>query len=315
MITAISARSADGYRIDVYLSMIPGVSGGVPLGSNLCIYTYLQNLDNNSTALPSVLSLYVTNVNSSDTSVWSGVIFSRSECAVPASYSGSFGPNSTGWNCNVVWNTSQPYNGLLPNAARPDVWEANETIRLSNSSTFINAPYGLPASFKFTTASSPATTTTTTSTTAAYYCGGPIFERVTPMQNGPLYLKVVTNQGSIITNNGTVFVTHIVPAANGISGGTADYCLNLQGNATGYLELAANDSLLPTGSYNLTLFAGYNQGPGYQATIPPVTVQPNTTVYVTLSVPSGDVTMVTCTQGSSSCATTTTTATSIASGG
>jgi len=307
--TSMVGGAAYGYEFQVYISpMITGVSGGVPLGSDVCIYTHLQNLDNKSTSLPSGESVYVTNVNSHNTSENSGTVFFRGGCHVSASYSGSFGPNSTGWNCNMVWNTSQPYGGILPNATWPDAYIAYATINMSSPSTAFVAP----GSFRFATGSTNTTATTTSSSTP-YACGGTVFKLLTPEQNGTLYLKVVTDQGSVITNNGTVFVTHTVPTAGGIPGGTANYCLHLEGNATGYTELAANDTLPATGSYNLTLFAGYNQRAGFQGTIPPFTVQPNTTVYVTVSVPSGVVTVVICAHGNS-CTTTTTTAT-LSSGG
>jgi hypothetical protein len=457
----------DGYKIDSYVSrQVPAPTGvgvgGALLGSMVCIYTYLQNLDNQSTAPPTLASLYVTNAGSVNTSVSSGLVFFRGGCSAPASSSESFGPNSTGWNCNVVWDTSQPYNGLLPNAAWPDAYLAYETISLTNSKTLIqptdfrfassslgttashayswfgdspppsgcgnttvmgtslvqgyrlevrsppqvvaqtsaaqgvavciytslqnlkNASTSLPVneSLTVTNALTPGavyfqglcqappysgsfgpngttwncafywntsnaynytgsvayqigvvasfsnpstlvnggsniivrggsfapTTATTTATTANYECGGPVFRLLPPAQNGSIYLKIVTDQGSVTTNNGTLFVTHTVPASSEASGGKANYCLRLNGNATGYMELAANDGLPQTGSYNLTLFAGYNGGPGYQGTIPSLTVQPDTTVYVTLSVPSGEVTVVSCAQGNS-CTTTTTTST------
>jgi hypothetical protein len=305
--TSMVGGTAYGYKFQVYISPI-GASGGVPLGSDVCIYTYVQNVHNSSTAPPSLESLYVTNINESNTHVPSGVIFFQGGCAVPASSSGSFGPNSTGWNCNVVWNTSRPYDGILPNVTWPDAYIAYATINMSSPSTAFVAP----GSFRFATGSTNTTVTTTSSSTP-YACGGPTFKLLTPTQYWPLYLKVVTDQGSVITNNGTVFVTHTVPAANGISGGTANYCLRLAGNATGYMELAANDTLPATGSFNLTLFAGYNQGPGYQGTIPSFTVQPDTTVYVTVSVPSGVVTIVSCASGNN-CTTTTTTATASSRG-
>jgi hypothetical protein len=157
---------------------------------------------------------------------------------------------------------------------------------------------------------STSVSTTTSSTAVSASCGGPVFTVLNPSQNGSLYLKVITDQGSLV-NNGSVAVTHTVPAGNGTSGGIANYCLHFEANGTGYLKLSANDGLLPVGAYNLTLWAGYNQGPGYVATIPPFTVQPNATVYVTVSIPSGEVYVVTSTQGSSLTTTTTTSATSI----
>ena len=238
--TSMVGGTGYGYEFQVYVSpMIIGASGGVPLGSDVCIYTHLQNLDNKSTSLPSGESVYVTNVNSHNTSENSGMVFFRGGCQVSASYSGSFGPNSTGWNCNVIWNTSRPYGGILPNATWPDAYIAYATINMSSPSTAFVAP----GSFRFSTGSTNTTRQRQVQRFRGHTCGGPDFKLLTPTQNGSLYLKVVTDQGSVITNNGTVFVTHTVPAANGISGGTANYCLRLEGNATGYMELAANDTL------------------------------------------------------------------------
>jgi hypothetical protein len=273
-----------GYRDDVQSSW--------PLerGSNACIYTYLQNTGNQSTSLPTNESLVVTNIRTP------GVVYFQSECVAPP-YSGSFGANSSGWNCVVFWNTANAYNvtGLVE-------YQVAVRVQFSNSPLVIRSGDNLYVGEE--------NTGTTASSHPGPSCGGPIFKLLTPAQNGSIYLKVVTDQGFVITNNGpvdngTVFVTHTGPAA---SGGKADYCLRLGGNGTGYMELAANDGLPQTGSYNLTLFAGYSEGPGFQGTIPPSTVQPDTIVYVTVSVPSGEVTTMTCARGGD-CTNTTTTAT------
>jgi hypothetical protein len=78
---------------------------------------------------------------------------------------------------------------------------------------------------------------------------------------------------------------------------------------------ARNLTFITSGYYNVTLMAGYNQGPGYLATIPSIQVHPNSTIYVAVSVPSGVVTVVTSNEGSSAATTKTTSATTIKNGG
>jgi hypothetical protein len=58
----------------------------------------------------------------------------------------------------------------------------------------------------------------------------------------------------------------------------------------------------------------FNQGPGYVATIPSMQAHPSSTVYVTVSVPSGVVTVVTSKEGSNAVTTMTTSATTIKNG-
>ena len=165
----------------------------------------------------------------------------------------------------------------------------------------VSVPSGVVTVITSNDGSSAVTTTTNSATTIPsttnnqYDCGvGFWLFKLGPVQNGSLYIKLVTSQGVPITNNGTVFVLH----------NAGEYCVALNENATGYAGLTANDGLRPIGSYGLTIFAGYDQGRVYQVTIPPITVPPDTTVYVTVVVPSGGVTIVSCTQGSS-CTTTT----------
>jgi hypothetical protein len=283
----------EGWRDDVQ-------SSWPQRGGNVCIYTYLQNTGNGSTSLPTNESLVVTSAATP------GVVYFQSECVAPP-YSGSFSANSSGWNCVALWNTANGYNATdMVGASVAAEYQVLVKVHFSDSPLVILS--GNNIYVELDTTATTASSASAASSASGPSCGGPDFKLLTPAQNGSLYLKVVTDQGSVITNNGTVFVTHTVPAAAGISGGTSTYCLRLEGNATGYLELAANDSLPTAGSYNLTLFAGYNQGPGYRGAIPSFTVQPDTTVYVTLSVPSGEVTVVSCAQGNY-CSTTTTTAT------
>jgi len=139
-----------------------------------------------------------------------------------------------------------------------------------------------------------------------------------PAPKGSVYMKVVTDQGTVITN-GSLLVTQSGNFTGSWTGWglTAHYCISLGDvNGTGYLQLAGNKTFITSGYYNVTLVAGYNnQGPWYRATIPSIQVHPNSTVYVTVSVPSGVVTVVTSNEGSSSVTTTTTSATTIKNGG
>ena len=293
-----------GYNMSMFISTPPSPGQYYPLGSTLCFYTYLQNVKNQSSSLPISESLNVEFMNNSETAVMnhtnSTTTYFESSCPVPA-YSESFGANSTGWNCLVVWNTSQPYNGLLPFAASiqlGNAFVATATVMMPNSTS---SPH-TSAIFGFTT-TPPASTTSSSTTTPLLLCGGR-FKLLTPLQSGPISLDITTDQGAIL-NNGTVFVTHMG------TNGTANYCLRLQPNSTGYLQIAAIDGLLPTGTYNMTIFAGFNQGPGYEGSLPPIIVTASTSVEVTLSAPSGAVSMVTSTQRSSQVTTTTTTATTV----
>jgi hypothetical protein len=121
-----------GYTTTIYLPTgnPPGVNQ-YPLGSTICILVYLQNLYSQSTALPSVETVKVTSNNNSAST---GLIFYEFSCSVPGSYNGSFGPNSTGWGCVAAWDTSKPFNGILPTASSPDyVYEAIVTITMADS--------------------------------------------------------------------------------------------------------------------------------------------------------------------------------------
>lgn len=268
-----------------------------PFGGEVCIYTHLQNYGNESTSPPANETIVVTYPKNP------GVIYYKATCVAPPER-GSFGPNSTGWNCVAIWNTANGYNGIRASPIIGCCTGADEflmqiVVHLKDSTT-INGGGAIYLAL-------PNSTSTAT-TAPTYSCGGPAFKRLTPTQGGPVYLKVVTNQGTVVNNNGTVFVTHMTPD------GTAHYCLPLPLNATGYIELAASDGLAQTGSYNMTLFAGYNQGPGYQASLPVFTVQQNATVYITVSVPSGIVRIESCPQGGTDCATVTATATTLGGG-
>ena len=166
---------------------------------------------------------------------------------------------------------------------------------------------------------------TSTSTTVNFSnCNGPPANTLlNPAPKGTVYMKVVNDQGTVITN-GTLFV---FSSGNQIDGNhltRSDYCISLGDvNGTGYLQLAVingtggaaeNSTFLTSGVYDVTLMAGYDQGPGYTATIPTIQVQPNSTIYVTVSVPSGVVTIVTSNDVSTAITTTTTSATTVKNG-
>jgi hypothetical protein len=274
--------TSHGYELDVYTSWF------VPFGGDVCIYTHLQNVSNQSKSLPTNESLVV------EYTLAPGTVYFQSECKPPA-YSGSFGPNSTGWNCDATWDTSDGYrNGT---STQPIAYQLSVTIHFANSSTVVLGGSDIYVGQQ---------TTTTSSTTAANSCGSPQFQVKTPVRGGPAYLRVVTSQGATIAN-GSLLVSHSGSLANGIANSTS-YCLALgDANATGYVPIAVNESLSPTGSYDLTVIASSGPGgPLYQVTIPTVVVQQGATVYVTVSVPSGEVNTVTCSNGG--CATVTATA-------
>jgi hypothetical protein len=127
-----SASGDPGYTTTIYLPTgNPPGDNQYPLGSSICILVYLQNLRDQSTALPSVETVKVTSDNNSAST---GLIFYEFSCSVPGSYNGSFGPNGTGWGCVAAWDTSKPFNGILPTASSPDyVYEAIVTITMADS--------------------------------------------------------------------------------------------------------------------------------------------------------------------------------------
>jgi hypothetical protein len=122
-------------------------------------------------------------------------------------------------------------------------------------------------------------------------------------QSGPVYLKVVTNQGAVV-RNGTVFTTHQYSASD--SQGSDDYCilLSADSNSTGYMQIsdtgAALEGGLPLGgAYNFTVTTEYD-GHSFQVPIPQIVVHSRVITYITVSIPSGEVTEVTvdCSQSS-----------------
>jgi hypothetical protein len=138
------------------------------------------------------------------------------------------------------------------------------------------------------------------------YCGNAIFPVLGQQENGSIFLKIMTDEGSLVAN-GSVLVTHSVSLGPQLPANRTTYCLRLEPNANGFIELA-NDGLPQAGTYNLTFAAGFDQGPGTWASVYLFSVQPNTSIYVTVSVPSKEAQIVTSTTGNSTVTTVTTTA-------
>ena len=175
---------------------------------------------------------------------------------------------------------------------------SSPNISATTSASSIAA--GPSSSAQNTTAASSPVSNDSNNSHLPDYCGSAVFPVLGQEENGSIFLKILTDQGSLVTN-GSVLVTHSV------SGNRTTYCLRLEPSATGFIELA-NDGLPQAGTYNLTFAAGYDQGPGTLASVYLFSVQPNTTIYVTVSVPSRVAQIVTSTTGISTVTTVTTTA-------
>jgi YVTN family beta-propeller protein len=184
----------------------------------------------------------------------------------------------------------------------------------SDGDVYVSCGGGTVWVISSTTLESSTATTSTTLGHLVYCDGGGMNASLNTAPKPTVYVKVVTDQGTVITN-GTLLVDQLENMTNGEE--TAHYCTSLSDvQGTGYVRLAdlnqsgSSANLITGGYYNVTVVAGLNnQGPWYMATIPSIQLGPNSTVYVTVSVPSGAVTIVTSNEGSSSVTTTTTTAT------
>jgi hypothetical protein len=181
---------------------------------------------------------------------------------------------------------------------------SSPTISATTNASSIAA--GPSSSAQNTTAISSPASTSSNNSPIPDYCGSAVFPVLGQQENGSIFLKILTDQGSLVTN-GSVLVTHTVSQGSQIPANRTTYCLRLEPNANGFIELA-NDGLPQAGIYNLTFAAGYDQGPGIQASVYLFSVQPNTSIYVTVSVPSREAQIVTSTTGVSIVTTTTTTA-------
>jgi len=154
-----------------------------------------------------------------------------------------------------------------------------------------------------------STQTSTSSEKWCTYLDGTTHVLLTPLVNGPINLLVVTDQG-IPVSNGTIYASNRVNATNWQ--GSNNYCLLLSSNPkpTGFpIVLTENDSRLGDGVYNFTVVANYGVNQTSRVVVPDIAIQPNTTVYITISVPSGQVTTVTVACSQNSCTQSTTTST------
>ncbi len=152
--------------------------------------------------------------------------------------------------------------------------------------------------------------------TCAWLNGDIVHVAYPPVASGPIFLKMVTDQGSVVTN-GTVYASQRSSLTDWR--GSADYCLALSydTNSTGYMQVGdsadvidgGNGLSLYAGVYNYTVIADYGVNQTSRVIIPDIVVQPNATLYITISIPSDQVTTVTCGQGNS-CTTTTVTSSS-----
>ena len=182
----------------------------------------------------------------------------------------------------------------------------------------------------YTSTSTPVTTSTSTPVTNPQTCSWPdgtsrlIFG---PMNNsntanGIIYLKVVTNQGTVVTS-GMVYISYRISTNLTPTGwnGTADYCESLSSDTStsglslnGFMQvtnhpygLSSNYVYTTSGTYNFTVIGEYGANQTFRVVIPDVAVQRGTATYVAVSVPSAEATVSVCGQGNS-CSTTTMTA-------
>ena len=183
----------------------------------------------------------------------------------------------------------------------------------SNGDVYLSCHGGTDWVISYTTLPSSTTTTSTRLGEFVPDCGTPFNTLLNPAPKGTAYMKVVTDEGTVVTN-GTLFVIQ------GGSFGWMTYCISMSDvNGTGYLQLAPvnfngthGGDFISSGYYNVTLWAGSispnatnNPGSWYVAIVPSIQVSPNSTTYVTVSVPSDAVTVVTSNEGSGAITTTT----------
>jgi hypothetical protein len=139
-------------------------------------------------------------------------------------------------------------------------------------------------------------------TPTCVYLNGDIHVAYPPVQSGPIFLKVVTDQGSLV-KNGTVYASQRHSLSDWR--GSGDYCLAMSydTNPTGYMQIGDPADVMPggdglslsTGVYNYTVIAQYGANQSIKVAIPDIVVQGNETTYITISIPSGEVTTVTLT--------------------
>lgn len=169
------------------------------------------------------------------------------------------------------------------------------STNLSATTSISSIAAGLSSSTQNTTASSPPVSPGPSNGHLPDSCGSAVFPVLPKQENGSIFLKILTDQGSMV-RNGSVLVTHSISNGPQVPANRTTYCLRLEPNATGFIELAS-DGLPQAGVYNLTFAAGYDQGPGTWTSVYLFSVQPNTSIYVTVSVPSRVAQIVTSTTG------------------
>jgi len=142
-------------------------------------------------------------------------------------------------------------------------------------------------------ASNPGLTTQGSTTATASYLtfssptiGGPQGACISPGAEGrPVFLRVISSQGAV--KNGTIEVTQ--DAGNC---GSATYEMPLTPNATGYMELPDNPPIPGIGSYSISLTATYGANKIYSTNVSEIELEPIFQIIVTISIPSGGVTVV-----------------------
>jgi hypothetical protein len=104
-------------------------------------------------------------------------------------------------------------------------------------------------------------------------------------EGGPVFLRVISSQGAV--KNGTIEVTQ--DAGNC---GSATYEMPLAPNATGFVELPDNPPIPDIGSYSISLMATYGANKIYSTNVSEIELEPLFAIVVTISIPSGGVTVV-----------------------
>jgi hypothetical protein len=147
------------------------------------------------------------------------------------------------------------------------------------------------------------TTTSSTVTSSGKWCtylDGVTHYLQNPLPSGPIYIKVMTDQGALVTN-GTVYASNRVNVTSWW--GSDDYCVYLSSNtnSTGFEQVTENLYPNQGGVYNFTVVAQYGANQSSKVVIHDIVVQTNTTTYIAISIPSGQVTIatVTCNQPNS----------------
>jgi hypothetical protein len=160
----------------------------------------------------------------------------------------------------------------------------------------------------------PYTTTPVTNIPTCTWLDGTMRVLFGPMNstnstNGTISVKVVTSQGTVVTS-GMMYISHRISASDW--NGSADYCeaLSSDTSTTGFMQVTDHpgNGLPPSGVYNFTVIGEYGANQTFRVVVPDVAVQPGTATYVTVSIPSAEVTVSVCSQ-ENSCSTTTTTIT------